>query len=128
MADHVFASSTEAITICIITGDFTESLRLTRTFTRIYKIGQQEVAISVQETILWLQISVDNALFMQCCKTNKDLCNVERGNIFGEHLFGIKIMEQFSPRSILSGVSRTLVDWIHFKNEIQLIRILKSIK
>jgi len=105
MAYHVFASSTEAITICIITGDFTESLRLARTSTRTYKVGQQEMAFSVQETILWLEISVDNALFMQCCKTNKDLCNVERGNIFSEHLLGIKIMEQFSACSILNSES-----------------------
>ena len=102
MAYHVFASSTEAITIYIITSNFTESLRLARTITRKYKVGQQEVAFSVQETIFWFEISVDNALLMQCRKTNKDLCNIERGNVFGKHLLGIKMMEQFSASSILS--------------------------
>lgn len=43
----------------------------------IYKVGQEEMPFCIQETILGLEISVDDALFMQCRHSNEYFGNVE---------------------------------------------------
>ena len=43
----------------------------------VYKIGQQKMPFRIQKTILWFEISVDDALLVQRGKSNEDLCNIK---------------------------------------------------
>ena len=79
---HVFAGSAEGVAVCVVIGDFTET-----------KVCEEEMAFRVEEAIFGFEVAVDDALFVEGGEGEEDFCDVERGDVFGKHLFGVEMVE-----------------------------------
>src|SRR5579862_2703770 len=69
--------------------------------TGTYEVGKEEMSFRIQKTVFWFEISVHDSLFVQCRQCEENLGNVERRDIFSEHLLCIEMVEQLSSRSVL---------------------------
>ena len=51
------------------------------------------MAFRVEETVFGFEVTVDDALFVEGGEGEEDFCDVETGNVFGEHFFSVEVVE-----------------------------------
>lgn len=61
------------------------------------KVGHLDVPILVEQQVLWLEVSVQNAFGMQVLQCQQNVGGVEPGSAVGERPFHIQVVEQLAP-------------------------------
>ncbi|KAI6761790.1 hypothetical protein HG531_002343 [Fusarium graminearum] len=80
------------------------------------EVGQEKMAFSVQEAVLWLKIAVYyTEIVVQVRNSQKHFRHVESSYILGEHLLSVKMGEELAALSIL-------------KDKVQLLVVLESVE